>query len=139
MARVRGVDDGVHEANLVKRLEDGLFVIEGHGVAVLPLKIADPDDYGCDLHGIRADLDAVELPGVDAGTDVGDVMQRSKGADLLLQGFKEGQGDVEEVTGAAGGSSTRIEARRSWKRLSRVRTRRRWVPSGVFRTAAVWR
>lgn len=76
--------------------------------AEVPLEVADPEDEVGDGGGAGADFDAAELVGVDgeAGVFDGELGVGELGeevVDLAFEAFEVFEGDVEEVSGAAGG------------------------------------
>lgn len=83
--------------------EEGFFVVFD-SVVVFPLEEADPDDDAGDLVGVEVDLDAEELAGVGDGVErKGEAVSEAEDASLVPEVEQALEGDVEEVSGAAGG------------------------------------
>ena len=96
-------EDGVCVFEVGEFLEEGFFLVLD-AVVVLPLEEADPDDDGGDLVGVEVDLDAEELAGVgDRIEGEGKAMGEAEDAGLVPEVEQALEGDVEEVSGAAGG------------------------------------
>ena len=72
-------------------------------VVVFPLEEADPDDDAGDLVGVEVDFYAVELAGVGDGFErKGEAVLEAELAGLMPEVEQSLEGDVEEVSGAAG-------------------------------------
>jgi len=84
--------------------EDGGVGGDGEAVLVEPLEETDPDGDLSEFGGVGVDFDAEELGGADAGEEAeGDGGLCGEGDDFFFEGEELLDGEVEEVSGAAGG------------------------------------
>ena len=100
-ARHGPLDDRIALPNVFKRLKDRVLGFKRDTVLALPLEVADPDDDARKFVGVGVQLDAPELPRVNAMRQARDAPVRADRENLPLKFFQQGEADVEEIAATA--------------------------------------